>query len=86
MAAAEGVAPAVPAGDRAARGPSLRPGARSRAVVRAPDLVPYPRAERRSVRSIIVPVPEAFLGYLRTDGIVLPRVPDGRRSTATTPV
>ena len=35
-----------------------------------------PALKRRSVRSIVVPA-AAFLGYLRTDGIVLPRVPDG---------
>ena len=36
-----------------------------------------PALRKRSVRTVVVPAPEAFLKYLRTDGIVLPKVPEG---------
>lgn len=44
-----------------------------------------PALSRRTVRSVVIPVPDKFLEYMHCDGIVLPRVPAGIKVDSNDP-
>ena len=64
-----------------ARAPAASPVLPSAAEIRACAVsswyTEYPALREETVKSIIIPLPDDFLRYLSSDGVVMPKVPEG---------